>query len=493
VIRNNPQTPDAPIPPSTLQQAGTMAVAASSAWDSKAGMSAWWVNADQVSKSTDTGEFLPAGSFMVRGKKNFLPPAVLLLGFAVMFQISDQSKAKHVKHRIQDAISASGSETAIPKQSVQESQSPEDSDDGGDSSGEDVLEEGNEEETLSSAARANPLQSSGAKAKSDKEDEDDDDDDDETHEDSNGQSEADLEKETINIEKFKLSGSLTEAGVKPIDAAVTNGASEEEADGSTQEATSETVKSWTPAPSTMATEKQRGPAPLPRGKKSKAKKIASKYKYQDEEDRLAAQTLIGAAAGREKAEVENKARAAREAEAAFQKERRRAQHQRTQEQTAKNEEIRKLMLEDGIETPEDDEAEKMTALDEFVGTALPGDEILEAIPVCAPWAALGKYKYKVKLQPGAQKKGKAVKEILGRWTVDIGGKVKMDEESRDTERVWPREMELLRAWKAEECINVVPVSKVRVMVAGGMAGAAAAGKGDKGKGGRKGGKGKGGR
>jgi hypothetical protein len=30
----------------------------------------------QVSKTAPTGEYLPTGSFMIRGKKNFLPPQV---------------------------------------------------------------------------------------------------------------------------------------------------------------------------------------------------------------------------------------------------------------------------------------------------------------------------------------------------------------------------------------------------------------------------------
>ena len=102
IIKNNPMTPDAPIPPTTLSQAGHLAVCTSSAWDSKAGMSAWWVTADQVSKTAPTGEYLTTGGFMVRGKKNFLPPAQLLLGFAVLFQISEESKARHVKHRLLD-------------------------------------------------------------------------------------------------------------------------------------------------------------------------------------------------------------------------------------------------------------------------------------------------------------------------------------------------------------------------------------------------------
>jgi nuclear export mediator factor NEMF len=54
--------------------------------------------------------------------------------------------------------------------------------------------------------------------------------------------------------------------------------------------------------------------------------------------------------------------------------------------------------------------------------------------------------------------------------------------------MWPREVELLKGWKVEEITNTVPVGKVRVMMAGGSAGAAA-GKGQQNKG--KGGSGKG--
>ncbi|KUI63967.1 Ribosome quality control complex subunit 2 [Cytospora mali] len=102
IIKNNPGMPDAPIPPSTLSQAGSLSVCSSSAWDSKAGMGAWWVNAEQVSKSAPTGEYLPSGSFMVRGNKNFLPPQPLILGFGFLFKISVESKANHVKHRLHD-------------------------------------------------------------------------------------------------------------------------------------------------------------------------------------------------------------------------------------------------------------------------------------------------------------------------------------------------------------------------------------------------------
>ncbi|KAB8296389.1 hypothetical protein EYC80_009139 [Monilinia laxa] len=463
IVRNNPKTPDAPIPPQTLSQAGTLVIATSSAWDSKAGMSAWWVTADQVSKAAPTGEFLPAGSFMTKGKKNFLPPAQLLLGFGVLFQISDESKARHVKHRLQDGEPSGGSTIdATP------------------AGGSFIDDAGSEDEpNQSDDEEPNPTQKASEAENPEKDDSDEDDSDLKPNP---LQGVAEHDREVIPQVQ------LENLQIKDKDSQTPN--SELQAEESDEDSVEE-VQSTTTGTKVASVQNppKKGPAPAKRGKKGKAKKIAQKYKDQDEEDRIAAQELIGAAAGQEKAEAEAKAKAAREAELAFQKERRRAQHQRTQKETAEHEEIRRLMLEDGIDNLEDNEAEKMTSLDAFVGLPLPGDEILEAIPVCAPWAAMGKYKYKAKIQPGAQKKGKAVREILGKWLAATSSKGAVDETSTDTERIWPREMDLIKGWKPEETTNVVPVGKVRVMMAGGSAGPSGA-KGDKGKsGGGRGGKG----
>lgn len=50
---------------------------------------------DQVSRTAPTGEFLTAGSFMIRGKKNFLPSVQLLLGFGLMFRLDEESAERH--------------------------------------------------------------------------------------------------------------------------------------------------------------------------------------------------------------------------------------------------------------------------------------------------------------------------------------------------------------------------------------------------------------
>ncbi|XP_078444958.1 zinc knuckle (CCHC-type) family protein isoform X3 [Wolffia australiana] len=97
VIKNH--NPEHPIPPLTLNQAGCYTVCQSKAWDSKIVTSAWWVYTHQVSKTAPTGEYLTVGSFMIRGKKNFLPPHPLVMGFGILFRLDESSLGPHVNER----------------------------------------------------------------------------------------------------------------------------------------------------------------------------------------------------------------------------------------------------------------------------------------------------------------------------------------------------------------------------------------------------------
>ncbi|SMQ51993.1 unnamed protein product [Zymoseptoria tritici ST99CH_3D7] len=504
IIKNNPATPEAPIPPSTLSQAGNLAVCTSSAWESKAVMSAWWVNADQVSKTAPTGEYLTNGGFVIRGKKNHLPPAQLLLGFGVMFQISEESKANHVKHRLQrtdanksvagsdgdDAAGSDGSDddefpdaAAAPANDDDDDEFP-DAQQPDDAESEEVspgphqqdADTANEDDDDDERPRvqSNPLQSGG---KSGQEAEDD--------EDENTAGETDVDAATDN-------GEAEEDSVTTVDPSVTSEAPE---DGPPKEGALLTNKERKALARLEKGKPIHGdPKPKPskgqRGKKFKAKKIADKYADQDEDDRELAMKLLGSKAAEEKREAEAKAAAAKVESAEEARARRRAQHEKAQEEGLRAEEMRKLKLAEGEagDDEDDHDADIFTQLDALVGTPLPGDEILEAIPVCAPWAALARSKYKAKLQPGQQKKGKAVREILGKWTKGMSEPKNIDNSALDSERIWPREAELVKGWKEAEIMSVIPVKLVRVMMGGGGAGAEK-GKGGKGKGGR-GGRGK---
>ncbi|CAP67820.1 uncharacterized protein PODANS_1_17010 [Podospora anserina S mat+] len=463
IIKNSPKTPDAPIPPSTLAQAGSLSVCCSSAWDSKAAMGAWWVNADQVSKSAPTGEYLPAGSFMVRGKKNPLPPALLMLGFGLMFRISEESKAKHVKHRLYDG-DIDLAPPSKPEKETEKEAAPEQ--DNHEDSGTDGDDDGPEDEK-----RSNPLQSSG-KPQSEDEDE---------------EAPEPPSDQLSNLDIAPVEEKKQQAEPEPTPVSNSDSESDHE---------EEEKEIGTPSRTGTFTPSQSQPQPnkrsLKRGQRSKAKKIAQKYKNQDEDDRALMEELLGVAAARKKAEAEAAAKKQKELDHLAAMEKRRKQQERQQAQIAKHEEIRKMMLEEGVDILDENEKADAGPLESLVGTPMPGDEILEVVPVCGPWGALGKLKYKVKLQPGQVKKGKAVKEIFERWKLAAGKKGVVDPKGEDGEKMWPREVELIKGVKVEEVLGVVPVGKVTLMAGGGMLGGGADKKGGGGGGQSKGGKGKGG-
>ncbi|KAK5168872.1 uncharacterized protein LTR77_006181 [Saxophila tyrrhenica] len=484
IIKNNPKTPEAPIPPSTLSQAGNLAVCTSSAWDSKAAMSAWWVNAEQVSKTAPTGEYLTTGGFMVRGKKNFLPPAQLLLGFAVLFRISEESKARHVKHRVLESraqtpdltdgetiFSGNTSGTVTDAEDDLSDAEPAppvtianaDDDFPGDaqdneSSDDDLPDESAYDDR---GPRSNPLQSTplgsaglqtndvpldqnGSNNQS-------------PAEEGRGESAGPRAPEPENVEEHAEDMSEDE----------NNGA-----DGSTPDSGAEPLSQSTTSTARPGKQKQ---APRVRGKHGKAKKMAAKYAEQDEEDRKAAMKLLGSKAGDQKRQEAAVEKAAQMETAEEARARRKAQHEKAQQQGLAAEEIKRLNMEEGVDDLDEEESSALTSLDSLVGTPLPGDEIIEVVPVCAPWAALNKYKYKVKMQPGQQKKGKALREIFGKWSRDASQPKNVDPTSSDIEKIWEREIELIKGMKEAEVVGVIPVKQMRLQMAGG---------GEKGKGGK---------
>jgi len=96
VVRNKDPKGLAPLSPLALHEAGCFTVCRSAAWKNKIFASAWWVHASQVSKTAPTGEYLSTGSFMIRGKKNFLPPAPLEMGFALIFKVFALFSCSHI-------------------------------------------------------------------------------------------------------------------------------------------------------------------------------------------------------------------------------------------------------------------------------------------------------------------------------------------------------------------------------------------------------------
>lgn len=514
VIKNKPGHLGDPIPPSTLTQAGSFAVATSSAWDSKAVMSAWWVHPKQVSKTAPTGEYLTAGSFTITGEKNYLPPAHLLLGFGVFFRVSDQSMERHSKHRLQDRsldnafkddtnesieFGVAGNESLHGQDLRQDSfRDLGDRTDESIESKEEVSwsnseggEKGYRSETshTSETLERNPLlpgasanaeinireRSRGnvSKAKTNEDDGISVVDDEHMNEDSaHRQPISNTAPSSISSENGALGvrcSTATEHQLlqndQPVAAAAEDVLSSEEEDG---DLVASPLRK-------LAVEARSGTViqnPQVRGKHGKRNKLKTKYANQDEEDRALALRLLGSAAT-QKASDDARAKAAKEEYLAAQK-RRRQQHEMASQKGKEEEEARRLNLEEGLETTDATEAGPLEDLEAYVGTPFAGDEIIDALVVCGPWDAIGtRCQWRAKMQPGTTKKGKAVRQILETWTraIEYSDKMKKrpgadegNEHMREEEKVRRREGELLRGLREPEVIGVVPVGKVRVVM-----------------------------
>jgi predicted ribosome quality control (RQC) complex YloA/Tae2 family protein len=475
VVKNMPSTPDAPIPPSTLSQAGALTVSTSSAWDSKAVMAAWWVEAGQVSKTAPTGEYLTTGGFMIRGKKNFLPPSQLLLGFGVLFLVSEDSRRNHVgKGRYADADGLERTESvAIEDEGRQLDGDMENL------SVEETGKDGTVPDVEDASDEAEHEIEEDYEAEAGIEDDSDDDD---------GASIAGSEAEASRINPLQTNSQVPRSGTEdetekdheqePDNDNDADNHDDDEADydheppistpATTTEPSTPTGRN-TPDPS-----KPKQHTRLPRGKRAKLKKAAQKYANQDDEDRALAMELLGSTKAEQRKVAEQESKEAREAKNAADRERRKAQH----EKAAVKEAARQARIAAGEEQEDEQDEEtlaqerrELADLDLLVGMPSAGDEIVAAIPMVGPWGACGRLKYKVKIQPGGVKKGKAIKEIVGKWS-ELGkaGVRILDPEGKDKERVWPREVEAIKSWRVEEVVGTVPVGKVRVVWSGGLGG-----------------------
>ncbi|MHA1311390.1 MAG: ribosome rescue protein RqcH [Candidatus Helarchaeota archaeon] len=78
------------IPENTIIEAAQFTVIYSSAWKSKyMSADAYWVNKNQVSQAPPTGQYLPKGSFMIRGKKNYIKNLSLELAIGLLEENSE--------------------------------------------------------------------------------------------------------------------------------------------------------------------------------------------------------------------------------------------------------------------------------------------------------------------------------------------------------------------------------------------------------------------
>ena len=70
---------------SSLHQVAQATVSFSRGWkDGLSSADAYWVKADQIKKGAPTGQFLPKGSFVIEGKRNYIKGVEIRLALGIM-------------------------------------------------------------------------------------------------------------------------------------------------------------------------------------------------------------------------------------------------------------------------------------------------------------------------------------------------------------------------------------------------------------------------
>ncbi|XP_074765131.1 ribosome quality control complex subunit NEMF isoform X2 [Athene noctua] len=440
------------IPPRTLTEAGTMALCYSAAWDARVVTSAWWVSHNQVSKTAPTGEYLTTGSFMIRGKKNFLPPSYLMMGFSFLFKVDESCVWRHREERkikVQDedleTVSSSASELVSEEVELLE---------GGDSSNEEEKAECQEApEDVEATSESNRDEgiadldqgrvNTPPAPEGDSEEDDGESEDEVEHLESKSEvkeEEVNYPDTTIDLSHLQTQRSLQKIIPREEEPNLSDSKSQgrrhlsakerremkkkkQQNDSENLEPPEEKQKETETQPPPAANTAKGAPAPQPikRGQKSKMKKMKEKYKDQDEEDRELIMKLLGSA-GSNKEEKGKKGKKGKTKEEPAKKQQqkpkavRRGGGKETPAGGILLHEAQDPALEEQQEEKEeqdqDQPGEGEALLDSLTGQPHPEDILLFAVPICAPYTAMTNYKYKVKLTPGTQKKGKAAKIAL---------------------------------------------------------------------------------
>uniref|UniRef100_UPI0037E6FC22 ribosome quality control complex subunit NEMF n=1 Tax=Semicossyphus pulcher TaxID=241346 RepID=UPI0037E6FC22 len=440
-----------PIPPRTLTEAGTMAVCYSAAWDAKIITSAWWVHHHQVSKTAPTGEYLTTGSFMIRGKKNFLPPSYLIMGFGFLFKVDDEGVLRHRGERKVKTLEEDMEEvTSTTAELLEEGEELTGDESSNEDQGEDgAAGDGETEKKIKNEAEGDDAASGDAAVP---EEDDMEEDSEEEEEIKNEESEEfSFPDTTISLSHLQPSRSTQNPGFKKevttqveVDSQgkkhmTAKQRREDKKKKQKNEGCDTEEKTETSSAGSAVDQGSKGGGgpsqqPLKRGQKNKLKKIKEKYKDQDEEDRELMMQLLGSAGStKEEKDKGKKGKKGKGKDEPFRKPAPQKQPQKPRnvetavkkaEQTGGGEENEEKQPAEGGEPAEQEEKEDEQDQDnpgaeeaENLLTSLTGqphaeDVLMFAVPVCAPYTALTNYKHKVKLTPGSQKKGKAARTAV---------------------------------------------------------------------------------
>eukprot|EP00099_Drosophila_melanogaster_P003811 NP_001163721.1 caliban, isoform B [Drosophila melanogaster] len=374
VIIQNPTGEE--IPPKTLLEAGSMAISYSVAWDAKVVTNSYWVTSDQVSKTAPTGEYLATGSFMIRGKKNFLPSCHLTMGLSLLFKLEDSFIERHLGERKVRSLEDDQIDPNVKENEVEH----------------DLLSDNEDADSNinlsepSSNTEITAFPNTEVKIEHD-----------------TGRIIVRSDSVNPEIEETKESEVVLDKILKKTDdeettiilagpsrkKQVSAKKTKEDKARAKQEAAKQEVPPVSSEP--------KNPSQVKRGQKGKLKKMKQKYKDQDDEEREI-RMMILKSSGKEKPQAS--------ADKVVEKSESTKEYVKPEKSAAPKNPVE---LDDADEVPVGGDVDVLNSL---TGQPHEGDELLFAIPVVAPYQALQNYKFKVKLTPGTGKRGKAAKLAL---------------------------------------------------------------------------------
>ncbi|EKX72725.1 hypothetical protein BEWA_012840 [Theileria equi strain WA] len=393
ILKNPGQV--AEIPQTSIDQGGCFAVCHSNAWNQKFMVPSWWVYHHQVSKTPPTGEFVPQGSFVIRGKKNYIQPQKLEMGLTVVFHIGNVDEDE---------------DNAAVEANIEEEQNDEPKDDfGGD------------ESKLTESDEVDENVTSEESESGDKESEDDKSDESEEAVNDSRDSEDDDDEDEKKMHKPSVRINTESVTITEIECTVKRSTKQRKATGYPKalEVDLESIKEQLGALNLLAEPKdghvnitepgklfhteeasrkirERIPTgvkkkePMSKAARNKLAKMKKKYGSDDEETQELRRLLTGST----KLKVIKQA----EEEPAVQPSAPRPRTQPSQ---------------DTLKTIDDKELERyMKQFNRLCKDPKEDDIILNAIPMCAPFSALREFKTRIKLVPGNTKKGAIASQAL---------------------------------------------------------------------------------
>ncbi|CCE83393.1 Piso0_003968 [Millerozyma farinosa CBS 7064] len=409
------------VSPSTLTQAGIFSMSASKAWDNKITTSAWYLKGSEVSKKDFDGSLVSFGNFNYKGEKQFLPPSQLVMGLAFYFLGDEETTQRYRSTRLERQAEF-GLEIVLDNKKADLVN----------------LEELAAIEASASHNKENESTSKDGNTNVEEQAIE--------NERSNGNSEG-VAPDTIEQDATpepETGAELQEQVSKKPDSKSKGKFSQDDDD--VFDPIAETLRNL------RVEEKSTQKGPKVRGKKMKLQK-AAKYADQDEEDRR----LRMEALGTWKQVQENKKKRAEGAQNTGQRRNGTAPQQKPASRRSRQElaEYRKYVMSE-INDNESSVVDPLAILDSFIGTPTSTDKLCYVVPVFAPWSALSKLKYKVKIQPGNMKKGKCVSEVIHALLSR-----KTDPANADPDLDWAIEHEYLAALKPADVVSAITTAKTR--------------------------------